>query len=79
MAKELQKAIGNFLTGMQEREFPGCFTEKEFKSWSKHEQEIHTQPIRGFVCRDCTPLHQKRMAAENRCLNPNINLEKIAD
>jgi hypothetical protein len=79
MAKILQIALQNYTLHMKGREFPKCFTEREFKAWSKHEAEIHTQPIRGFACRDCTVQYQKEMSLRGLCVNSRINLLKIAD
>jgi hypothetical protein len=79
MAKELQLAVGNYREHMETREYPLCFTSKEFKAWKVLENELHTQPIRAFVCRDCNPQYQARMAASHRCVNSSIDLSKIVD
>jgi hypothetical protein len=79
MAKVLQDAIRNFSEHMQARDHPACFTEKEYIAWKKHEIDMPTVPIRGFVCRDCSPEYQRRMTLEGRCVNSSIQLEKIVD
>lgn len=81
MAKELQVAIINYSEHMRNREFPSCFTEKEFKAWCIAESEsvAHTQPIRKFVCRDCTPEYQSNMHKQGRCVNHELNLKRYAE
>lgn len=79
MAKVLQTAIGNYIAHMESRNHPACMTEKEFQAWRLHEKEIPTLPIREWVCRDCTPSYQARMAAQDLCVNANIDISKIMD
>jgi hypothetical protein len=79
MARVLQLAVDNFRKHMQDNAVPLCFSKKEFKSWKLHETELHTQPVHGFVCRDCTSSYQSKMTAAGRCFNSMIPLEKIID
>jgi hypothetical protein len=80
MAKALQIAVRNFIEYMDRHEKPACFsTEKEYTEWLALERECRTQPIRGFVCRDCTPSHQARMVKEGRCFNSTVDITKVSD
>jgi len=71
---KLDIAAENFIRSMEGREYPLCFSKKEFESWSMLEDESKTKPVRKFVCRDCTLPFQARMVSENRCINPKLNV-----
>jgi len=79
MSKILQNAVDNFIDHMQGRDVPACFTEKEFRSWLVHESEIKTQPLRGFICRDCSVVYADQMRKEGRCFQKGIMIEKVFD
>lgn len=85
MAKELQRAVLNYVRNTEHAHrkkvqyIPRCFTEKQYKSWLIAENEFHTTPVRGFICRDCSTEYQKRMQSEGKCFNCNVNLQAIID
>lgn len=77
--KELNVAIQNFQVAMRDVKIPPCFdTESDYQFWLQGEKELPTQPIRGFICRDCTSNYQKKMIVEGRCFNASVNIQKIA-
>lgn len=77
--KQLTVAVKNFRTATRDVKFPLCFeNEIEYLFWLDGEKEVPTQPIRKFICRDCTLSYQKEMIAQNRCFNSEIDLQKIA-
>lgn len=77
--KQLTVAVKNFRQAMRDVKVPPCFnSEVEYLFWVEGEKEAQTQPVRKFFCRDCTTEYQKKMIAEGRCLNAEIDLQKIA-
>ena len=77
--KQLTVAVKNFREAMRNVKVPQCFnSELEYLFWLEGEKEVPTQPIRKFICRDCTPSHQRKMIAQGRCFNAQIDLRKIA-
>ena len=77
--KELNVAVKNFKRAMRDVKVPPCFdSELEYLFWLEGEKESPTQPERKFICRDCNPAYQKKMIAENRCFNVEIDVKKIS-
>lgn len=53
---------------------PACFeSSKKYKLWLEAEKLCHTQPIRKFICEDCTPKFKTDMMLEKRCNNIAYN------
>jgi hypothetical protein len=76
--KQLTVAVTNFSEAMRDVEVPPCFNSKlEYVFWLEGEKEVPTQPVRKFICRDCSPSYQKRMIKEGRCFNSEVDLRKI--
>lgn len=76
--KILQDAVDNFRTHMKGREYPSCFeSKKQYDAWRTHELEAPTQPVRCFICRDCTKSYRNQMIDEGRCFNSDVNVIKI--
>jgi uncharacterized protein YlaI len=77
--KELNVAVKNFQIAMKKSEIPSCFDSKEeYDFWLEGEKELPTQPIRHFICRDCTLSYQKTMITKGRCFNAEVDIQKIA-
>jgi hypothetical protein len=81
MAKMLQSAIKNYSAHVKGNKNgkPACFTDEEWSAWLVHESEARTYPIRMFACRDCTYSYQQQMTVQGKCVNSDIDLEKITD
>lgn len=76
--KVLQDAIENLNRSMTVQKFPLCFeNQKQYNKWLTHEVEANTVPIRRFICRDCSPEYKQRMVQESRCVNSEVNMEKV--
>ena len=81
MAKALQVAVNNHQEHMKDREYPACFpNQKDYAAWVAMEEiTVHTQPIRRFVCRDCTSGYQMEQTKLGKCFNPQLVLKRFAD
>ena len=76
--KVLQAAVEQYQSYNDKNERPPCFNSSEdYIIWSKLEDLSPTQPIRKFVCRDCTRSYQKQMIKKNRCIISKIPVTQI--
>jgi hypothetical protein len=76
--KILQSAVEQYQSYSDKIEHPPCFNSSEdYTIWSRLEDLCHTQPIRKFICRDCTRSYQKEMIQKNRCIISKISVTQI--
>jgi hypothetical protein len=45
---------------------PACFSDKEWKEWSKHAERCRPSVV-DWACTDCTPEFKAEAQAEGRC------------
>ena len=77
MSKALQLAVEKHEEHMRNNNVPSCFTQEEYALWLTDEELNQTQPIRRFVCRDCTAEYRLKMIKEQRCFQKDPLVKKV--
>ena len=57
---------------------PKCFSDKtDYVMWLQFDRASNTGRTFGFVCKDCTPIHQEEMMRQGRCEHPDFKFGHV--